>query len=184
MVIMHVWCSGRTAHSREIAGEFYVRPFFSARVFCFVGTLWKDFGERVLWHLWIGRATKPRPGPQHVAVEVFNVGSLLTHGDLALEVPVDYLAVVEHRLIPARVRSELARLRSKGLAPASQDSSHFGNAGVGVVSMRRALVALPTFVTAQFRRFFDCGRASGCQLPLDGGRFFFELGGAVWSPRC
>ena len=44
--------------------------------------------------------------------------------DLALEVGVDFLAVVEHRLIPVRVRSEWARLRRKGLAsilaPANQ----------------------------------------------------------------
>ena len=57
-----------------------------------------------------------------------------THGDLALEVEVDFLAVVEQKLIPARVRSEWARLKTKGLAsiwaPASQDSSHVGNAAV------------------------------------------------------
>ena len=56
-----------------------------------------------------------------------------------------------------------ARLKAKGLAsrwaPASQDSSHVGNAGVGVVSMRCAPVALPTFATAQFQRFFERGRA-------------------------
>ena len=88
---------------------------------------------------------------------------------------VDFLAVVEHRLIPARVRSEWSRLRSKGLssiwAPASQDSSHVGNAGVGVVSMRGAPLAPPTFATAQFQRFFDCGRAVRCVLPLGLGRF-------------
>ena len=56
-------------------------------------------------------------------------------------------------------------------APASQDSSHVGNAGVGVISMRGAPVALPTFATAQFKRFFDCGRAVGCMLPLGLGRF-------------
>ena len=43
-------------------------------------------------------------------------------------------------MIPARVRSEWSRLGIKGLssvwAPASQDSSHVGNAGVGVVSLR------------------------------------------------
>ena len=48
-------------------------------------------------------------------------------------------------------------------APASQDSSHVGNAGVGVVSMRGA--------PAQFKRFFDCGRAVKCMLPLGLGRF-------------
>ena len=91
-------------------------------------------------------------------VEVFNVGGWRTHGDLALEVGVDFLAVVEHRLIPARVRSEWARLKKKGLAsiwaPACQDSSNVGNAGVGVISLRSAPLVLPTFATAQFRRFF------------------------------
>ena len=76
----------------------------------------------------------------------------LTHGDLALETGVDFLAVVEHRLIPARVRSEWARLKAKGLAsiwaPASQVSSHVGNAGVGVISLSGAPISLPTFASA------------------------------------
>ena len=55
--------------------------------------------------------------------------------------------------------------------PASQDSSHVGNAGVGVVSLRGALLYLPTFATAQFRRFFGSGRAVRCMLPLGFGRF-------------
>ena len=42
-------------------------------------------------------------------------GGWLTHGDLALETRVDFLVVVEHRLIPARVRSEWTRLKRKGL---------------------------------------------------------------------
>ena len=46
-----------------------------------------------------------------------------------------------------------------------------GNAGVGVISMRGALVSLPTFATAQFKRFFDCRRAVRCMLPLGSGRF-------------
>ena len=97
----------------------------------------------------------------------------MTHGDLALEVEVDYLAVVEHKLVLAGVRNEWALLKAKGIAsiwaPASQDSSHVGNAGVGVVSMRSAPVAMPTFATAHFKRFFDCGRAIRCLLPLGGG---------------
>ena len=63
----------------------------------------------------------------------------------------------------------------KGLAsiwaPASEDSSHVGNAGVGVVGMRGAPPALPSFATAQYKSFFDCGRAVRCLLPLAAGRF-------------
>ena len=97
----------------------------------------------VFWYLWIDRAKNPGPGSSHhLAVEVFNVGGWLTHGDLALDAGLDFLAVTEHRLIPARVRSEWARLRAKGVAsiwaPASQDASHVSNAGVGVVSLRGA----------------------------------------------
>ena len=125
-----------------------------------------------MWHVW---HPGPTPLVQHVGVEVFNVGGWLTHGDLALEVGVDFLGVVEHRLIPARVRSEWTRLRRKGLAsigaPANQDSSHVGNAGVGVISMKGAPLALPTFATAQFRSFFDCGRAVRCMLPPGFGGF-------------
>ena len=75
---------------------------------------------------------------------------------------VDFLAVVEHLLVPARVRGEWARLRARGASsvwsPASQESSHVGHGGVGVISLRGAPLSLPTSATAQFRRFFDCGR--------------------------
>ena len=134
------------------------------------------FWGLILWYLWIVRAKHPGPAPPcHLAIEVFNVGGGLTHGDLALEARIDFLAVVEHRVIPARVRGEWARLKGKGVAylwaPASQDSSHVGNAGVGVVSLRRAPISLPTSATAHCRRFFDCGRAVRCLLPLGVGRF-------------
>ena len=106
-----------------------------------------------------------------MGVEVFNVGGWLTHGDLALETGVDFLAVVEHRLVPARVRSEWSRLRMKGIgsvwAPASQDSSHVGHAGVGVVSLKGAPLSLPT----AFSHLFALGRAVRCLLPLGVGRF-------------
>ena len=67
------------------------------------------------------------------------------------------MAVVEHRLIPARVRSDWARLRCKRLAsiwaPASQDASHVGHAGVGllvcVVPLFRCLL-LPLFIFSVF----------------------------------
>ena len=127
--------------------------------------------------MWIGRAKHPGPAPlsRHVSVEVLNVGGWLTHSDLALEVDVDFLAVVEHRLILARVRGEWAGLKRKSSAsfwaPACQESSQVGNAGVGVICMKGAPLALPTFATAQFERFFDCGRVVRCMLPLGLGRF-------------
>ena len=96
-------------------------------------------------------------------------------GILALETSVDFLAVVEHRLVPARVRGDCARLRARGASsiwsPASQESSPVGHGGVGVISLRGAPLSLPTSVTAQFRRFFDCGRALRCLLPVASGRF-------------
>ena len=78
-------------------------------------------------------------------------------------------------MIPARVRGEWARLRKKGLAsvwaPASQDTSHVGHAGVGVISLG---VLQSLYLPLQLRNlsvFFDCGRAVRCMLPLGCGRF-------------
>ena len=86
-----------------------------------------------------------------------------------MELPVDFIAVVEHRLIPARVRGEWARLRAEGSAsgwaPVSQESSHVGHAGVGVVSMRSA------HFHSSLGGFFDCGRALRCMLPVASDRF-------------
>ena len=68
-----------------------------------------------------------------------------------------FLAVSEHRLIPARVRSEWAEMRRKGIhsvwAPASQEGAHVGYAGVGVVSLKGAPVSMPSFTTAAFCLF-------------------------------
>ena len=178
MVIMHVWFIGIREHLGEIAGKNKIRPLFLLfGFFCLVEILLNVSGVLIFWHFWAGRARHPGPPsqPHSVSLEFFNVGGWLTHGDLALDAGVDFLAVAEHRLIPARVRSEWSRLKGKGFssiwAPASQESSHVGNAGVGVVSLRGAPLALPTFVTAQFKSFFDCGRAVRCLLPLASGRF-------------
>ena len=87
-----------------------------------------------------------------------------------------FLLLLSMRLIPARGK-EVSRpgLRGKGMASiwanTSQDSSHVGNAGVGCFQYEGAPVALPTFATAQFKRFFDCGRAVRRLLPLGAGRF-------------
>ena len=71
-----------------------------------------------------------------------------------MEAGVDFLGVTEHRLVPARARSEWKRLRDKGIPSvwslASQEFSPVGNAGVGVVSLRGAPLALPTFATPGF----------------------------------
>ena len=110
-----------------------------------------------------------------VFVQLFNVGGWLAHGNFALDSSADFLAVVEHRLIPARVRGEWSRLRRSAVssiwAPACQETSHVGNAGVGVVSLRGAPLSLPSFATAQFQRFFYCGGAVRCLLPLGRNRF-------------
>ena len=65
-------------------------------------------------------------------------------------------------------------MRRKGIhsvwAPASQEVSHVGHAGVGVVSLKGAPVSMPSFATATFRQFFDLGRLVRCVLPLGNGR--------------
>ena len=68
-------------------------------------------------------------------------------------------------------------------APACQDSSHVGNAGVGVISMKGAPLALPTFATAQFRSFFLIlvGQSAVlCSLLV---LSFHAPGGSVWLSR-
>ena len=102
------------------------------------------------------------------------LGAWLTHADTALETDADFLAVCEHRLVPARVRWEWPAMRRRGVrsvgAPVSQEGSHAGHAGVGVVSLREAPLALPTFATTAFRKFFDSGRLIQCALPLGNAR--------------
>ena len=104
--------------SPKIAGKRFVRPLFLPILFSvLVGTLYIVSGGKVTRHLWIGRARHPGPSRSRLAIEGFNVGGWLTHGDLVLEAPVDFIAAVEHWLIPARVRSdEWTRLRAKGHA--------------------------------------------------------------------
>ena len=96
------------------------------------------------------------PGPRclpsdRLAIECVNVGGLA-------------LAIVEHRLIPARARFITNGLQVKsGYAsvwpPACQDFILGGHAGVGVVSLQVAPVSLPSFCTAEFDEScrFVCG---------------------------
>ena len=179
---MVYWNKG--ALRRNCRQKYGETSFSLSRVFLFSRNSRVRFWCLTLWHLWIGKAKHPGPAltlSQVGGLEVFNVGegAEVAHGHLALDAQVDFLAVVEHRLIPARVRSEWARLKEKGLAsiwsPACQDSSHVGN--VGVVSMRGATIALPTFATGQLKRFFECDRDIWCLQ-------VYPFGNAVWLPGC
>ena len=100
---------------------------------------------------------------------------VLTRGDYAEVDDVDFLGVVEHGLIRARVRQEWSRPRKDGIhsvwAFASQRHFQVGQLGAGLVSVKGALVFLPTFATSQCKGFFlRKGRAVRAALPL-------ELGG-------
>ena len=136
-------------------------------------SLYKFWGK-ILWYLWIGRARHFGPPSNNLDVEVFNVGGFLTHGDHVLGTDADFVAIFEHRLVPARARSEGKRLLHAGVrsvrAPASVEGRHVGHAGVGVVSLRGASISLLTFATVGFSEFFHLGRALRCHLPVSGGR--------------
>ena len=91
--------------------------------------------------LHIGRARHPGPGkrsfiPGQLSIEFANIGGWLTYGDLAMDSCAQFLAIAEHRLIPARARSVGHQLRRAGFhsvwAPACQDTIPGGHAGVGV----------------------------------------------------
>ena len=137
------------------------------------------FWGKILWYLWIGRARHPGPSSNNLDVEVFNVGGFLTHGVFVLDTDADFVAVVEHRLVPARARSEGKMLLHAGVrsvwAPASLEGWHVGHAGVGVVSLRGASISLPTFATVGFSEFFHLGGALRCHLPLSGVALFISL---------
>ena len=96
MFIMHVRKIALRGNCRQNVCETSFSPF-GILLISTTSSKKKNVGSKVLWHLWIGMARKPGPSVQHVAVEVFNVGGWLVHGDMALDVQVDFLAVVEHR---------------------------------------------------------------------------------------
>ena len=102
-----------------------------------------------------------------------NVGGWLSRGDLALESKAHFLAVAEHRLIPARARNVTTQLRkarrSSVWAPSCQDVTPGGHAGVGVISLHGAPLSLPTLFDPSFKEFFRIGRAMRVVLPLGNG---------------
>ena len=139
----------------------------------------------LVWMLSIGRARHPRPCtssyPSGFSIEFLNVGGWLSWGDLALESSGNFLAVAEHRLVPARARTVTTQLRqarrSSVWAPSCQDVTPGGLAGVGVISLHGAPLSLPTLLDPSFKEFFRIGRAMRVVLPL--GSSLFHL----WLPR-
>ena len=125
----------------------------------------------------IGEARHPGPRllpSKSFSIECVNVGGWLSDGDSVIDSAAHFLAVVEHRLIPARARSVTKSLKVTAgcvsvWAPACQDSIPGGHAGVGVLSLKGALLTLPTFFTPEFGEFFRLGRAIGVILPLANG---------------
>ena len=135
------------------------------------------FWGLLVWMLSIGRARHPGPGtslyPAGFSIEFLNVGGWLSRGDLALESSAHFLAIAEHRLVPARARAVTTQLRqarrSSVWAPSCQDVTPGGHAGVGVVSLHGAPLSLPTLFDPSFKEFFRIGRAMRVILPLGNG---------------
>ena len=135
------------------------------------------FWGLLVWMLSIGRARHPGPDtssyPPGFSIEFLNVGCWLSGSDLALESSAHFLAVAEHRLVPARARAVTTQLRqarrSSVWAPSCQDVTPGGHAGVGVISLHGAPLSLPTLVDPSFKEFFRIGRAMRVILPLGNG---------------
>ena len=170
-----------TWHSGGVHGRSNMRPgiphlsdFFCPIPFWFLRGLCGFFWGLLVWMLSIGRARHPGPGtssyPPGFSIEFLNVGGWLSRGDLALESSAHFLAVAEHRLVPARARTVTTQLRSSVWAPSCQDVTPGGHAGVGVISLHGASPSLPTLLGSSFKEFFRIGRAMRVILPLgDGG---------------
>ena len=131
---------------------------------------------KVLWLLWrLGGLVIRVPSSGVMTVEVFNVGVGLLMGIWCWKPMLIFWLLLSIVLFLLVLGGEWARLRARGASsvwsPASQESSHVGHGGVGVISLRGAPLSLPSSVTAQFKRFFDCGRALRCMLPVASGRF-------------
>ena len=80
--------------------------------------------------------------------------SMSVVGDMALDSCAQFLAVAEHRLIPARARSighqPRKADRQSVWACAGQDQLSGGHTGVGVISLSGAPLSAPSLVTLSF----------------------------------
>ena len=90
-----------------------------------------------------------------------------------LESTVHFLAIAEHRLVPARARTVTTQLRqarrSSVWAPSCQDVTPGGHAGVGVISLHGAPLSFPTLFDPSFKGFFRIGLALRVVLLLGNG---------------
>ena len=73
----------------------------------------------VVWMLHIGRARHPGPNKKslilfQLSVHFANIGGWLIYGNLAMDSLAQFLAVAEHRLIPAKARPVGHQLRKAG----------------------------------------------------------------------
>ena len=107
------------------------------------------------------------PGPRvftpgQLSVEFVNVGGWLTYGDLAMDSCAQFLAVAEHRLIPARARSvgHPESWSSFGLGSCLSGSDCWRSCGSwGHQSWWCSPISpILYFVSPQFKEFFRLGR--------------------------
>ena len=131
------WGNGRRTYYKTLFLPFLFFSLLVSRISSF------RFWGKILRYLWIGRARHPGPSSNNLDVEVFNVGGFLTHGDYVLDTDADFVAVVEHRLVPARARSEGKRLLQAGARSVWAPASLEGGMLVMLASVWLACVVLP-----------------------------------------
>ena len=131
------WGNGRQKYYKTLFPPFLLFCLLVSRISSF------RFWGKILRYLWIGRARHPGPSSNNLDVEVFNVGGFLTHGDYVLDTDADFVAVVEHRLVPARARSEGKRLLQAGARSVWAPASLEGGMLVMLASVWLACVVLP-----------------------------------------
>ena len=128
----------------------------------------------------IGRARRPGPGkrlftPGQLSVEFVNLGGgwMVDLWGSCIGFLCSVPCVCEHWLISPRARPVCHQLREAGhqsvWSPSCQDQVAGGHTGVGVVSLGRAPLSLPSFVSAQFKEFFRLSRALRTTLPTGKG---------------
>ena len=163
---------GKTRYSPTVG---FLLPF----VFVASKKSLRFFWGLILWMLSIGRARHPGPCipyyPSGFSIEFLNVGGWLSRGDLALESKAHFLAVAEHRLVPARARNVTTQLRKARRSSVlgtflSGRYSWWPCRGRSHQSLWRPSFS-PSLFDPSFKEFFRIGRAMRVVLPLGNGRY-------------